>query len=62
MYPVIIGNGRSLQSDAIIGGYQVPKGVSNLQFIAAQSMQICIINKFILENNLFQYFNSLMKL
>jgi cytochrome P450 family 49 subfamily A len=27
MYPVIIGNGRSLTSDAIIGGYQVPKGV-----------------------------------
>ncbi|CAB3359766.1 Hypothetical predicted protein [Cloeon dipterum] len=26
MYPVIIGNGRSLTSDAEIGGYQVPKG------------------------------------
>ncbi|KAL3288380.1 hypothetical protein HHI36_002828, partial [Cryptolaemus montrouzieri] len=26
MYPVIIGNGRSLQSDTIIGGYNVPKG------------------------------------
>ncbi|CAH1972910.1 unnamed protein product [Acanthoscelides obtectus] len=26
MYPVIIGNGRSLQSDTIIGGYMVPKG------------------------------------
>ncbi|VEN51325.1 unnamed protein product [Callosobruchus maculatus] len=26
MYPVIIGNGRSLQSDTIIGGYKVPKG------------------------------------
>lgn len=27
MYPVIIGNGRSLTSDAIISGYRVPKGV-----------------------------------
>ncbi|XP_055630416.1 probable cytochrome P450 49a1 [Toxorhynchites rutilus septentrionalis] len=26
MYPVVIGNGRSLQSDAIIGGYHIPKG------------------------------------
>ncbi|KAK9877540.1 hypothetical protein WA026_018647 [Henosepilachna vigintioctopunctata] len=26
MYPVIIGNGRSLQSDTIIGGYHIPKG------------------------------------
>lgn len=28
MYPVIIGNGRSLQKDTILGGYHVPKGVS----------------------------------
>lgn len=28
IYPVIIGNGRSLQADAIIGGYQIPKGVN----------------------------------
>lgn len=28
MYPVVIGNGRNLQSDAVIGGYHVPKGVS----------------------------------
>jgi cytochrome P450 family 49 subfamily A len=27
MYPVIIGNGRSLQSDTVIGGYRIPKGV-----------------------------------
>lgn len=27
MYPVIIGNGRSLQSETIISGYRVPKGV-----------------------------------
>lgn len=27
MYPVVIGNGRNLQSDAIINGYHVPKGV-----------------------------------
>ncbi|XP_039759107.1 probable cytochrome P450 49a1 [Pararge aegeria] len=26
MKPVILGNGRSIQSDAIISGYQVPKG------------------------------------
>lgn len=30
MYPVIIGNGRSLQSDAVIGGYRIPKGVRYL--------------------------------
>lgn len=27
MYPVIIGNGRNLQSDAVVCGYHVPKGV-----------------------------------
>lgn len=27
MYPVVIGNGRNLQSDAVISGYNVPKGV-----------------------------------
>lgn len=27
MYPVIIGNGRNLQSDTVLAGYQVPKGV-----------------------------------
>lgn len=26
MYPVVIGNGRNLQSDAIINGFHVPKG------------------------------------
>lgn len=26
MYPVVIANGRNLQSDAVIGGYHVPKG------------------------------------
>ena len=31
MYPVIIGNGRSLQSDSIINGYHVPKGVSSYE-------------------------------
>lgn len=30
MYPVVIANGRSLQSDAVIKGYHVPKGVSGL--------------------------------
>lgn len=28
MYPVVLGNGRSLQSDTVISGYNVPKGVS----------------------------------
>lgn len=28
MYPVVIGNGRSMTTDTIIGGYHVPKGVS----------------------------------
>ncbi len=28
MYPVVIGNGRILQSDAVISGYKIPKGVS----------------------------------
>lgn len=28
MYPVVLGNGRSLQSDTVINGYNVPKGVS----------------------------------
>lgn len=30
LYPVVIGNGRNLQSDAVIAGYHVPKGVSHL--------------------------------
>lgn len=28
MYPVVIANGRSLQSDAVIGGYHIPKGTN----------------------------------
>ena len=32
MYPVVLGNGRSLQSDAVIAGYNVPKGVSYFYF------------------------------
>lgn len=28
MYPVVLGNGRSLQTDTVISGYNVPKGVS----------------------------------
>lgn len=27
MYPVVLGNGRSLQSDSVICGFNVPKGV-----------------------------------
>jgi cytochrome P450 family 49 subfamily A len=30
MYPVVLGNGRNLQSDAVISGYRVPKGVITL--------------------------------
>jgi cytochrome P450 family 49 subfamily A len=33
MYPVIIGNGRSLQSDTVIAGYEVPKGVGVPKFV-----------------------------
>lgn len=32
MYPVVLGNGRNLQSDAVICGYNVPKGVSITRF------------------------------
>lgn len=32
MFPVVLGNGRSLQSDAVIAGYNVPKGVSFIIF------------------------------
>ena len=28
MYSTVIGNGRTLQQDTVIGGYQIPKGVS----------------------------------
>uniref|UniRef100_A0A1I8QAX8 Cytochrome P450 49a1 n=1 Tax=Stomoxys calcitrans TaxID=35570 RepID=A0A1I8QAX8_STOCA len=28
MYPVVIANGRSLQSDAVINGYHIPKGTN----------------------------------
>lgn len=27
MYSTVIGNGRTLQQDMVIGGYQIPKGV-----------------------------------
>lgn len=27
MYPVVIGNGRCMTKDNVIGGYQIPKGV-----------------------------------
>jgi cytochrome P450 len=33
MYPVVLGNGRSLQSDAVICGYNVPKGVMFNDFL-----------------------------
>lgn len=33
MYPVVLGNGRSLQSNATICGYNVPKGVSFRVFL-----------------------------
>lgn len=28
MYSTVIGNGRTLQSDMVICGYKIPKGVS----------------------------------
>lgn len=36
MYPVVIGNGRNLQSDAVINGFHVPKGVCH--------KEICVKN------------------
>ena len=39
MYPVVIANGRSLQSDAVINGYHIPKGVSANKFAA-----LCIMH------------------
>lgn len=39
MYPVIIGNGRSLQKDTMLGGYHVPKGVSyNTEYLCIESL------------------------
>lgn len=32
VYSTVIGNGRTLQEDTVICGYQVPKGVSFIQF------------------------------
>lgn len=28
LFPVVIGNGRQLSKDTVIGGYNIPKGVS----------------------------------
>jgi cytochrome P450 len=42
MYPVVLGNGRNLQSDAVICGYNVPKGVS----IASDAFSISCERKF----------------
>lgn len=28
MYPVVIGNGRTLTVDTVVAGYRIPKGVS----------------------------------
>lgn len=33
MYPVVIGNGRCMTKDTVIGGYQIPEGVSDNQSI-----------------------------
>lgn len=27
MYPVVIGNGRCMTKETVIGGYKIPKGV-----------------------------------
>lgn len=40
MYPVVLGNGRSLQSDAVIGGYHVPKGVKTKTFFFFDQQEI----------------------
>lgn len=33
MKPVVLGNGRSLQTDSVICGFNVPKGVSQIMFV-----------------------------
>lgn len=48
MYPVVIGNGRCLQSDAVVAGYHVPKGVSDYKsnlMLAKPHMQLIKKNK-----------------
>lgn len=42
MYPVVIGNGRQTTNDCIIGGYQIPKGVSFSE-MSIRSRQILIL-------------------
>lgn len=34
MYSTVIGNGRTLQQDMVIRGYQIPKGVKNSFLLA----------------------------
>ena len=41
MYPVVLGNGRSLQSDATICGYNVPKGVCVIFFKKKKNNNTC---------------------
>lgn len=43
MYPVVIGNGRNLQSDAVISGYNVPKGVRNFILCPAHCTEYTLI-------------------
>jgi len=50
MYPVIIGNGRSLQSDTTIAGYHVPKGTH----VIFPHLVVSNIDKYFSEPNLFK--------
>lgn len=43
MYPVVIGNGRTMTSDTIICGYYVPKGVrSEFSFLVSHCCKTLI--------------------
>lgn len=49
MYPVVIGNGRNLQSDAIISGYHVPKGVRKP--MSTPQQLCCLIITFVFQTH-----------
>lgn len=63
MYPVVIGNGRNLQSDAVIGGYNVPKGVRHfisfcppIEYTNLTFPQTHVIFPHLVVSNLKEYF------
>lgn len=48
MYSTVIGNGRTLQQDMIIGGYQIPKGV-RINYITLKFSLFYLIMNFFLQ-------------